>query len=211
MTPASSASNPAERVTLERLSAPLPCFDRPRRRFPLLGAAFPLLGPAFPSLAASCAPFRRRLPPPIAPSPPRPGRLPIPSSPLSTAAARWLKGPTIRRECPKLIHNVWIRLENRSKVIERTCLVEWDRPYSPSLDGASHGAVDGRPRGILSSSDGPRKETPGTLRAGRRFSFQSEYRTKRKSKASGKKLWTTQRTGTRYRDPPQGSPAPLGP
>jgi hypothetical protein len=43
---------------------------------------------------------------------------------------------------------LWIRLKNRSKVIERTCLVEGDRPYSPSLDGASHGAVDGRPQGI---------------------------------------------------------------
>ena len=60
-----------------------------------------------------------------------------------TAAARWLKGCTIRRDRPDVIHNVWIRLENRSKVIERTCLVEGDRPYSPSLDGASHGAVDG--------------------------------------------------------------------
>src|SRR5205085_2844170 len=41
--------------------------------------------------------------------------------------------------------NLWIRLKKRSKAIERTCLVEDDRPYSPSLDGASHGAVDGRP------------------------------------------------------------------
>jgi hypothetical protein len=65
-----------------------------------------------------------------------------------TAAATRSERRTIRRETPEVIHNLWIRLKKRSKAIERTCLAEGDRPYSPSLDGASHGAVDGRPQGI---------------------------------------------------------------
>src|SRR3954470_4066184 len=69
---------------------------------------------------------------------------------------------SVRSNPPPLIHNLWIRLKKRSKAIERTCLVEWDRPYSPSLDGGlqRRQSTAGR-KAPRSHSDWPRKETPG--------------------------------------------------
>ena len=96
--------------------------------------------------ARSLDPAARSLdPPPALSTPPQPGRThsslkpPIPATPRPTrayparftngshapigASARRSSAPLIRRSHPDLIHNMWIRLENRSKVIERTCLV----------------------------------------------------------------------------------------
>src|SRR5438128_7501705 len=81
---------------------------------------------------------------------------------------------SVRSNPPPLIHNLWIRLKKRSKAIERTCLVEWDRPYSPSLDGGlqRRQSTAGR-KASRSNSDGRRRKlrTPNERRSAALFSI----------------------------------------
>jgi hypothetical protein len=113
----------------------------------------------------------------------------------------------VRRKLPRLIHNLWIRLKKRSKAIERTCLVEGDRPYSPSLDGGlqRRQSTAGR-KASRSNSDGRRRklQTPNERRSAALFSIGIPK--EKKVERFRKNLWTPETTGTRYRDPAAGSP-----
>src|SRR4051812_2221981 len=119
---------------------------------------------------------------------------------------------SVRRKPPRLIHNLWIRLKKRSKVIERTCLVGRDRPYSPSLDGGlqRRQSTAGR-KASRSHSDGRRRKLQTPDEQGRRLSFQSEYRKKRKSKGSEKISGHQRQPELDTATPLPGAPAPLGP
>jgi hypothetical protein len=77
----------------------------------------------------------------------------------NTAAAPPIRGPRPAHASAEVIHNLWIRLKKRSKAIERTCLVEGDRPYSPSLDGGlqRRQSTAGR-KASRSHSDGRRRK-----------------------------------------------------
>src|SRR3954470_4962384 len=110
---------------------------------------------------------------------------------------------------PPLIHNMWIMFEKRSQGVERTCLVSWDRPYTPSLDG---GPLRRPSRQAAKSASSPAR-TEAPLRRLRALQtadasapFHGEYPTERKVERFPKNLWTPETTGTRYRDPAAGSP-----